>query len=179
MAGLAMWPAQAFAQIVPTDPCTNPFVTDKPITCGAKPGTVPVPVAQAANNALPGATANNGGGSGPCGSKPGATQAPQATGTVQYCTPFNESQSPTPVSSEEGNAFIRKYISPTIKAMSALVGIFVAGSLIFAGIQYSTAGGDSGKVSAAKQRILKAIVTLAAYVFFYAFMRWILPSANL
>jgi hypothetical protein len=69
-----------------------------------------------------------------------------------------------------------KYINPLIKALSALVGIGVTVSIIMAGIQYMTSADDSQKVSAAKRRILVALLTLGGYFVFYQFLRWIVPG---
>lgn len=106
---------------------------------------------------------------------------------TEFCSPFHnadEEGKPDAMTqpartSDRGNKVIVTYIEPAVAAVSALAGIIIAGSIIFAAIQYITAGGDSGKVSAAKQRILKAVILLVVYIFFYAFMRWLLPGAGL
>lgn len=100
---------------------------------------------------------------------------------AEYCTPFQDKENPDNKAKDAGNGqfFIDKYIAPAVTALSALATITITGSIIFAAIQYATAGGDAGKVSAAKQRILKAILLLVFFIFFYAFMRWLLPGGGL
>ncbi len=60
--------------------------------------------------------------------------------------------------------------------LSAGVGIIIVIMLIIGGIQYTTAGGDPGKVAAAKNRILNAIYALIAFFFLYSFLQWIIPG---
>lgn len=72
--------------------------------------------------------------------------------------------------------FMGKYVNPLINFLSALVGIVVLASVIFGGIQYSTAGGDPSKVAAARQRIINSLLALAAFIFLYAFLQWIIPG---
>jgi len=62
---------------------------------------------------------------------------------------------------------------------SALFGVVVVGSLIFAGIQYATAGADSSRVSAAKKRITNSLIALIAYICIVAFLQWIIPGGVL
>lgn len=69
-----------------------------------------------------------------------------------------------------------KYINPIVNLLSALVGIVVVGSIIFGGIQYSASAGDPGKAAAAKQRIINSLGALAAFVFLFAFLQWIIPG---
>ena|ERR1044072_241133 len=73
---------------------------------------------------------------------------------------------------------IFKYINPLIKILGALVGVAVTISIVIGGIQYSSSGGDPSKVTAAKQRITKALVALAAFILLYVFMNWVLPGGT-
>jgi hypothetical protein len=74
------------------------------------------------------------------------------------------------------NCGIIHYIVVFTNALSALVGIVVVGSIIMAGIQYSAAGSDASKVSAAKNRIRNAIMALLLFIFMYAILQWIIPG---
>ena len=47
--------------------------------------------------------------------------------------------------------------SSFVEILSLLIGLVLVGSTIFAGIQYTTAGGDSGKVQKAKGRSSRKI----------------------
>lgn len=72
--------------------------------------------------------------------------------------------------------FIKKYVNPAINLLSISFGLIAAASIIFGGIQYSTAGGDPQKVSQAKQRIAKTLIAVVAYFFLYAFLQFIVPG---
>jgi hypothetical protein len=74
------------------------------------------------------------------------------------------------------SGLIKNYVNPLIKLLSGLVGVIVTVSIIVGGIQYSSAGGDPGKVSAAKKRIYNSIIALLAYLFMFAFLNWLLPG---
>jgi hypothetical protein len=74
------------------------------------------------------------------------------------------------------SGLIKNYVNPFIKLLSGLVGVIVTISIIAGGIQYSSAGGDPGKVAAAKKRIYNAILALLAYLFLFAFLNWLLPG---
>lgn len=77
---------------------------------------------------------------------------------------------------DDCSGLIEKYINPLIKLLSGLVGVLVVISIIVAGIQYSSAGGDPSKVVAARKRITTAIIALLAYLFMFAFLQWLLPG---
>ncbi|HEV2402936.1 MAG TPA: hypothetical protein VGS08_01925 [Candidatus Saccharimonadales bacterium] len=68
------------------------------------------------------------------------------------------------------------YAQPLVDVLSGIVGVAVVISLITAGIQYSSAAGDSGKVSAAKERIRNSIIAIFAYLVLLAFLQWLLPG---
>jgi hypothetical protein len=74
------------------------------------------------------------------------------------------------------SGLIKKYVNPFIRLLSGLVGVLVIASIIFAGVQYSSAGGDPSKVVAARKRISNAIIALLAYLFMFAFLQWLLPG---
>jgi hypothetical protein len=79
--------------------------------------------------------------------------------------------------SVDGNACIyQKYINPLIKFMSAIAGLAGVISIVVGGIQYSLAGGDMGKVAAAKKRITQAVFAFLAFIFLLAFLQWIVPG---
>lgn len=71
---------------------------------------------------------------------------------------------------------IDRYVNPVVKFLAALAGVAVVISIVAGGIQYTTAGGDPSKVSAARNRIQQAIIALLAFLFLLAFINWILPG---
>jgi len=71
---------------------------------------------------------------------------------------------------------VGKYINPTIKLLTILVGVVATISIIFGGIQYSTSAGDPAKVSAAKGRLTKTIIALVCYAFLYGFLQFLVPG---
>ena len=74
------------------------------------------------------------------------------------------------------SGLIKNYVNPFIKLLSGIIGVVVTTSVIVGGIQYSSAGGDPGKVAAAKKRIYNSIVALLAYLFLMAFLQWLIPG---
>lgn len=76
----------------------------------------------------------------------------------------------------KGQCIIDKYINPAIKTLAALVGVVVTISIIVGGIQYASSGDDPQKVSAAKSRIVKALLTLIGFFFLFAFLNYIIPG---
>lgn len=71
------------------------------------------------------------------------------------------------------------YITLFIQVLSGLAGVVIAGSIIYGGIQYSAAGSDPQKVSAAKARIRNAIIALVFFVFGLGFLNWLVPGGVL
>ncbi len=63
--------------------------------------------------------------------------------------------------------------------LSALVGVAAVGVLIYAGIMYSSAGGNSQQVSSAKGMITNTIIGLLAYIMMFFFINWLLPGGVL
>ncbi len=93
---------------------------------------------------------------------------------------FDDNVCCPPGSQSSGTAcFFAKYINPVIALLSAVVGIVVVISLIVAGIQYSSAQGDPGKVQAAKQRIVNSLIALVAFFFLFAGLNWLIPGGLL
>jgi len=72
--------------------------------------------------------------------------------------------------------FIKTYVQPPITLLTILIGVFGAISIIVAGIQYSSAGDDSGKVNKAKNRIFQTIIGLLAYFFLYSLLNFFIPG---
>lgn len=56
------------------------------------------------------------------------------------------------------------------------VGVIVVIMVIVGGIQYTTAGGNPQAVSAARKRILNAIIALIAFLLLYSFLQWLVPG---
>lgn len=74
------------------------------------------------------------------------------------------------------SGLIKNYVNPFIRLLTGLIGVVVTISLVVGGIQYSSAGGDPGKVSAAKKRIYNTLIALVAYIFMFAFLQWLIPG---
>lgn len=74
------------------------------------------------------------------------------------------------------SGLIVAYVNPAIKLLSGLVGIVVTISIVAAGIQYSTSKDETSKVTAARERIEKAVAALLAYLLLLALLNWIVPG---
>lgn len=81
-------------------------------------------------------------------------------------------------SSEEclKNNPIVKWLQWGISILTSLVGIGAVIMLSVAGLQYSAARDNAQGVQAAKQKIYSVLIGLAAYVFLYAFLQWVIPG---
>lgn len=97
---------------------------------------------------------------------PAITQAAPVTHTVaaSECT------------TDDCRKLYTKYINPTIRLLSAAVGVVVITSIVVGGIQYSSAGSDPQKVAGARKLIGKAIVGLVTYIFLFALLQWLIPG---
>lgn len=71
---------------------------------------------------------------------------------------------------------IIKDLNIVLNFLSAGVGIVIVGMIILGGIQYSAAGDNAQAVAAAKQRIINALIALAAYLLMFAFLQWLIPG---
>jgi hypothetical protein len=75
----------------------------------------------------------------------------------------------------KNSAFI-KDLNNIVNFLSAAVAIVVIAMLIIGGIQYSLAGDNATAITAARQRITNALIALAAFIFSYAFLQWLIPG---
>jgi len=74
---------------------------------------------------------------------------------------------------------VGKYATPLINVLAALVGVAATASIIMGGIQYAASADDPQKVNAAKRRIMNSLFALLAFLFFYAFLQWLVPGGVL
>lgn len=76
---------------------------------------------------------------------------------------------------DSGNC-ITDDLQVVINFIAAGVGIIIVIMFIWGGVQYSTAGNNPQTVQAARKKILNALIALAAFVFVYAFLQFIVPG---
>ncbi len=62
-----------------------------------------------------------------------------------------------------------------IRVVSDGVGLVIIGSMIWAGIQYTTSRDDPSAVGKAKERVLNNIIALFVYIFAYAILNYVIP----
>ncbi len=74
------------------------------------------------------------------------------------------------------NCGIIKYIYIFTNALSAMVGIVIIAMLVFAGIEWSTAGSDPQRVNAARGKIVNAVLALIVFIFAFALLQWLIPG---
>jgi len=63
-----------------------------------------------------------------------------------------------------------------IRFLSNGVGLFVVGSIVLAGIQYTTSKADPAGIEAARNRIQSSLIALLIYIFSYAILNYVIPS---
>jgi len=74
------------------------------------------------------------------------------------------------------NCGIVTLLKQIIDILSGLVGLVIVSMIIVGGIQYSSAGDDPQKVSAAKTKITNALLALLVFIFMFAFLQWVVPG---
>lgn len=76
----------------------------------------------------------------------------------------------------QNNSPIIDLLFSLIRFLSDGVGLVIVGSIIFAGIQYTTAGGDPQNVAKAIKRIRSSITALIFFIFIYAILNYLIPA---
>ncbi len=71
---------------------------------------------------------------------------------------------------------VLKTLQDVITGLSILIGAALAGSTIFAGVQYISSAGDPGKAQKAMARIASNIVVIAVFVSLAVLLNWIIPG---
>lgn len=73
------------------------------------------------------------------------------------------------------SAFIQD-INKFVNFAAAAVGVVVIAMIILGGVQYSMAGDNPNATGEAKKRIINSLIALAAFIFMYAFLQWLIPG---
>ena len=130
-----------------------------------------------------------------CGSSSGLTDPTYSDATKPYCscdsTVKSTAQANDPgcqLTIDQNGAsdctqsncdLVNKYLDPAFNFVSALVGLAVVLSMLLGAVQYASAGPDPQKVGKAKNRIVKSVIGLVAYIFVYAFIQYFLIPGGL
>ena len=82
-----------------------------------------------------------------------------------------------------GNAYEGDELNPVLDMLFALlrfvsagVGLIVIGSIIWAGIQYSTSRGNPQSTEASIKRVTNAVIALLLYIFSFAILNFLVPG---
>jgi|GEM_PF-2280342 len=79
-------------------------------------------------------------------------------------------------STTTGSDKLDQWLQDIINLLSGLVALVCVISLIFAGFQYMTAGGNAGQVAAAKNRIVMVVLAFVVFAFGYGILQWLIPG---
>jgi len=71
---------------------------------------------------------------------------------------------------------IVKWLNVLINIVAGVIGVGAVLMLIVAGIQYITSRDNAQGVADAKKKIINVVIGLAAFVFLYAFLNWLIPG---
>jgi hypothetical protein len=80
--------------------------------------------------------------------------------------------------SGDGTAGLQKIIEKVINLLAYVIGAIAVFMVIFGGFKYLMSGGDSGKVTEAKNTILYALLGLAVVIFAKALVAFALSAAK-
>ncbi len=98
---------------------------------------------------------------------------------LQTCCPLATTNGPPSYAISPVACLYGKYINPVVRLLSALIGVVVVIAIIYGAIEYITSDGDPKRIASAKQRITNALLGLVAFMLFYAFLQFIIPSGVL
>jgi hypothetical protein len=114
-----------------------------------------------------------GGGGGSDGESPDSLQTEDIFGTTR-----EELQTCSGAECVNNNP-ITKILIYAVNVLGALVGVIAVVMIVVAGIQYSSSGGNPQVTAEAKKRIINVMIALAAFIFLWAFMQWVIPGGAL
>ncbi len=100
----------------------------------------------------------------------GACQGANLDFSGQACDPK------TSASTTQAASKVDTIIKTTLNVLTFIVGLAAVIMIIIGGLKYITSGGDSGKVSSAKDTILYAIVGLVVVAFAQIVVRFVLSK---
>lgn len=83
-----------------------------------------------------------------------------ASAKDEICSGVGAASGASGCSTPEGSPTVNSVINTVINIMSAFVGVVAVIMIVFAGFRYITSGGDSSKISGAKNTLIYAIVGL-------------------
>ncbi len=92
------------------------------------------------------------------------------------CVSYDPNADKCSVKQEAACNPVQDYLNPFIKLLSGVAGLAIVIGIIYAGIQYSMSEGDPQKVSAAKRHAKNSVIALFAFLFLYAFLKFLAPG---
>ena len=118
------------------------------------------------------------GGSVPESATPGAGTGGPRSGTTGLDVQRSEfeSQDCNDTELDTGNCRIIEYLVAGINTLSALAGMAIIFSIMFAGYQYMTARDNAGQIQQARTRIIWAIVAMLVFIFMYGALNFLIPG---
>ena len=81
-----------------------------------------------------------------------------------------------PADSKAQNTGIFKLLVFVLQIMTALVGIAAVGTLIYAGVLYSSAGGSNEQVAKSKKLITDTVIGIIVYALMFFALNWLIPG---
>ena len=78
--------------------------------------------------------------------------------------------------SDVSNTAIWKLLIWVLNIMIALVGLAATGAIIYAGILYSSAGGNADMIAKAKKIIMNTVIGIVAFGLMYLGLNWLIPG---
>jgi hypothetical protein len=79
----------------------------------------------------------------------------------------------------QDNCIIIEYLVTAINLLSAVAGMAIVGSIMFAGYQYMSARDNPNAIQAARARIIWAFVALFLFIFTYGILNFLVPGGVL
>lgn len=76
---------------------------------------------------------------------------------------------------KEGNG-ITYLLTIVVQILTGLVAVLAVASLIYAGVQYASAGDSQEKIRAAKDRITQTVIGILLYMFMYVILEFLIPG---
>lgn len=80
---------------------------------------------------------------------------------------------------DPSNCEIINYLNDGVNIVSIMIIPVIIIMFVLAGIQYSAANGDPGKIGAARDKIYKAALALISFIFLWSFLQWLIPGGQL